>query len=361
MKNKNFKSAISQQLKRRRNIALVVYTLIVFGTLGLSWSLSGFLIWQPEDFIYNILVKIKEYLFILLPVILLLGYVIIINFYWKKIAFALNEIIDSTKLLFNNDGKRIQLSNDLSDIEILFNSLKFEFERNQQVAQEAVRRKNDLIVYLAHDLKTPLTSVIGYLSLINDEDDLSEETRKKYTDVAFRKANRLEELINEFFEITRFNLASFELELSQVNFSLMIEQLLFEFEAVFAKKDLELKTYIQKDVMLSLDIDKMSRAIDNLLINAYNYSFENTKVIVSLVEEHGNIILSVKNKGNTIPQSKLDRIFEQFYRLDDSRASTTGKSGLGLAITKEIVELHDGNISAVSWDEQILFEIKFKK
>ena len=215
-------------------------------------------------------------------------------------------------------------------------------------------------MYLAHDLKTPLTSVIGYLTLLKDEKEIPPELRQKYLAISLDKAERLEDLINEFFEITRFNLSGISLEYSLVNLSLMLEQLSYEFKPMLAQKNLNCILNIQPDIMIKCDPDKLQRVFDNLLRNAVNYSYENQDIIItaSRTESPNNRIKIVfENKGIDIPKEKLDRIFEQFYRLDTSRATKTGGAGLGLAIAKEIVELHKGSISASCTDGVIHFEV----
>ena len=213
------------------------------------------------------------------------------------------------------------------------------------------------MVYLAHDLKTPLTSVIGYLTLLRDEGEISPALREKYLSISLDKAERLEDLINEFFEITRFSLTSLTLELGRVNLTRMLEQLVYEFKPMFEEKGLECRLNAPSDFMMHMDVAKMQRVFDNLLKNAVNYSFEGGTIEIEAVPSEKEITLTVSNHGNTIPKEKLERIFEQFYRLDTARTSKSGGAGLGLAIAKEIVELHGGKITAFSEDEVIRFQV----
>ncbi|WP_368074714.1 sensor histidine kinase [uncultured Eubacterium sp.] len=225
-------------------------------------------------------------------------------------------------------------------------------------AQEE-QKKNDLIMYLAHDLKTPLTSIIGYLTLLRDEKDISTELRARYTGIALEKAERLEDLINEFFDITRFNLTSISLEKETINLSRMAEQIVSEFEPVLSEKDLRWNIHIEPGIMMVCDSNKLERVFDNLIRNAVNYSYRNTEIKVCLTKNNKEIMLNVENYGRTISPEKLEHIFEQFFRLDSARSSSTGGAGLGLAIAKEIVELHGGTIEAKSQEESILFTVIF--
>lgn len=169
------------------------------------------------------------------------------------------------------------------------------------------------------------------------------------------KAERLEELINEFFEIARFNLSDIILQYSRINLSRLLEQLVFEFNPMFLEKNLRCKTDIPEDVMLKCDADKIQRAFDNLLRNAVIYSFNNSVIEITTNCQEHDVIIRFVNHGNTIPAEKLERIFEQFYRLDTARSTESGGAGLGLAIAKEIIELHKGTIAAKSGEEIIEF------
>lgn len=228
---------------------------------------------------------------------------------------------------------------------------------NAQAAKEVEQRKNDLVVYLAHDLKTPLTSVIGYLTLLHDEQQISEELRQKYLSISLEKAERLEDLINEFFEITRFTLSEITLEYSQVNLTRLLEQLTFEFKPMFLEKNLTYTLDIAPDMTVWCDVDKMQRVFDNLLRNAVNYSFIGGTISIRVFQADTALHIQFKNPGNTISSENLDRIFEQFYRLDSSRSSKSGGTGLDLAIAHEIIQQHHGTIVARSADEVIEFEV----
>lgn len=154
------------------------------------------------------------------------------------------------------------LSAELVATEKKINSIKHTLEQRRLAAEIAEKRKNDLVVYLAHDLKTPLTSVIGYLTLLRDENQISEELREKYLSISLEKAERLEDLINEFFEITRFNLSNITLEYSKVNLTRLIEQLVFEFKPMFLEKNLQCTLEVQPNTMVRCDVNKMQRVFD---------------------------------------------------------------------------------------------------
>lgn len=275
----------------------------------------------------------------------------------RKVFVYLDVLSCASGDLLDPSVESIKLPPELSEIQQQMNHLKQQAERNEQLAREAEQRKNDLIVYLAHDLKTPLTSVIGYLNLLQDEPQISPKLRAKYTGIALDKAERLEELINEFFEITRFNLTHLELDLETIDLTRMLEQITFEFNPILAQKGLCWDLHLQPDVLLPCDPDKLERVFDNLFCNAVNYSSPQQPIQVTLQAQNDQAVIQVENHGKTIPPEKLARIFDQFFRLDPSRASSTGGSGLGLAIAKQITELHGGSIQAESANESIRFTV----
>lgn len=169
---------------------------------------------------------------------------------------------------------------------------------------------------------------------------------------------RLEELTNEFFDITRFNFSHMILNKSSVNLSIMLQQILSEFMTEFKKKGLEITCKVEPDCWLLCDAEKLERVFDNILKNLINYSYPNTQIRISLRRLRENKLeMITENRGKTIPKEMQEHIFEQFFRLDSSRASQSGGAGIGLAVAKEIVTLHGGEISCKSEDEIIWFKM----
>ena len=236
--------------------------------------------------------------------------------------------------------------------------IKTDMIRKEESLKQEAQRKNDLITYLAHDLKTPLTSVLGYLSLLDEAPDMPEAQKEKYTHIALEKAQRLEGLIEEFFEITQYNLQNIFLEKEELDLSYMLMQMTEEFYPVLAAHGNEVKLEAEEDLHLYADPDRLARVFNNILKNAVAYSYPNTTITIRASQNKDKILLSFENHGKNIPKEKLDSIFEKFFRLDSSRRSNTGGAGLGLAIAKEIVELHGGRISARSQDERVTFTVE---
>jgi len=171
----------------------------------------------------------------------------------------------------------------------------------------------------------------------------------------------LEQLINEFFEITRFNLQSIVLEKEDIDLSFMLEQMADEFYPILAPQNKNAVVAAVEKIMIFADADKLARVFNNILKNAAAYCYENSTIEISAKVQDPNIIISFKNRGKAIPSNKLDTIFEKFYRLDSARSSNTGGTGLGLAIAKEIVVLHGGTISAQSNEEFTEFIVTLPK
>ena len=300
---------------------------------------------------------IRNYMSLFFIVLSLILFAIILRFYLNGFSKYFKEINRGIDALIEENTGDIVLSSELTVTEKKINHIKHTLEQRKLATELAEQRKNDLVVYLAHDLKTPLTSVIGYLTLLRDENQISEELREKYLSISLEKAEHLEDLINEFFKITRFNLSNITLEYSRVNLTRMFEQLTYEFKPMFLEKNLKCELEIVPDTMIKCDVNKMQRVFDNLLRNAVNYSFDDGTIHIVATQNENNLSIKFTNCGNTIPQEKLERIFEQFYRLDTARSSRSGGAGLGLAIAKEIVELHNGTITAKSENEVIEFEV----
>lgn len=316
---------------------------------------------MADDLIYRIAQSVEMTLPLLVGIYIFIGIAVILRIVIKKPFSYVNDFSEAVEMITKKDDEIITINKDLPDLEQKLNTIKFSIQSNERIAKEAEQRKNDLVVYLAHDLKTPLTSVIGYLSLLRDEKEISEELREKYLSIACDKSERLEELINEFFDITRFNLSKITLEYSTVDLKLLLEQLIFEFGPMLNDKNLSCKLHMNEKSNIMCDVDKMQRVFDNLLKNAISYSFENSQIDIHVEENESDFVIEVVNKGNDIPKEKLNRLFEQFYRLDSSRGTARGGAGLGLAISKEIVELHGGTIEARSENETITMRVAIPK
>lgn len=288
---------------------------------------------------------------------------LLLSFYlgMSKFTTYLRQVEGGIQMILNESKDRILLPPELNPLENKLNEIKGTLKEQRRIAEESEQRKNDIIVYLAHDLKTPLTSIIAYLSLLNESPDMSEEQRAKYIGISLEKAKRLGELINEFFEITRYNLQNITLDKKEFYLYVLLEQVMDSFAAVFKQKGLEWKIEVDDKILIYGDSDRLARVFENLLRNAVSYCYPNSLIEVYGMIDGDNAEILVRNQGKTIPEHQLNNLFEKFYRLDEARSSETGGAGLGLAIAKEIIELHDGTIKANSQNEYTTFIIRLPR
>lgn len=333
-----------------------IYTFIFIILWLLCRSICSSVIWYEGDFFYDILRNIG-YSFTTLLIIWLIGFsIIVIKCFYKTLSYV-DSIVDASALLISDKEEDIVLPEDLLDVEKRMNQIKKQARKNLRLAQENEQRKNDLIVYLAHDIKTPLTSMIGYLSLLNEINDMPLKQRVKYINIALEKSYRLEDLINELFDISRFNSEKIVLEKEELNLNLMLEQIIDDFYPTLRELNKSIKLNYNESISINGDPDKLSRVFNNLIKNAISYSKEESEIVINLKKDNNNAIVEVINKGKQISKEKLSKIFEKFYRLDSARTSRTGGSGLGLAIAKDIVDLHNGTIIAESNEEETTFRV----
>lgn len=306
---------------------------------------------------YNI--DASKYLWYIAHCALFISYAVVTNIVSLKALRSLTEVITNVNAK-DNEGP-VKLSYGLEAVEESLNRMKMELKDIEIKASESKRRQNEIVMFLAHDLKTPLTSVVAYLTMLNERKDLTEEEKKKYIATAMDKSIRLGELINEFFEITKYNLQDIKLEKEIFDVSMMLEQIADEFYGVMSEKGLQCTVNSLEGLYINGDTDKLARVFENILRNAVNYCHENSSVRIAAEDIGDYIQIVIANEGDQIPDEKLFTIFEKFYRLDDARSSVTGGSGLGLAISKEIIELHQGIIFAESEPEETRFIIKIPK
>lgn len=315
--------------------ALVIACILTFRSLGLGEN-------------YPLFIGI-----ILLLCLLLFFVIFVLS---KRYTKPFQDIDRQLDALLSDGSTEIHLSKGLASTEQRLNALKQAMEKRLLDAQLAEQRKNDLVMYLAHDIRTPLTSVIGYLNLLDEAKDMPEEQREKYVHITLDKAYRLEKMINEFFEITRYNLQQIQLNRENVDLCYMLVQLTDEFLPVLTQNGNTTVLQMEsEDVSIFGDREKLARVFNNILRNAAAYSYPNTEIVISTEEQNGNVKITFQNQGRTIPQERLESIFEKFYRMDEARSSDSGGAGLGLAIAKEIVTLHGGTICARSEHDTVAF------
>lgn len=316
----------------------------------------------PEATItYNVINISNSYLALVLTfIVFTISFIVITN---SKMKY-LDEIASGLKIIASgNLSYRIKEKGDdeIRNIAYNINNMAKEIGDKIQAERVAEKAKADLITNVSHDLRTPLTSVMGYLGLVIENRYKTTDEMNEYLNIAFNKAERLKFLIDDLFEYTKLNNDGVTLSKIQVNLSEFLSQLLEEFFPILSENNISVyKKFENEKLIASIDTLKMLRVFENILTNAIKYSYKPGEIIVALYEDNGYAIIVFRNKGDNISKEKADKLFDRFYRTDESRNSSTGGSGLGLAISKNIVELHEGSIWAQSIGNNINFYIKLK-
>lgn len=282
-------------------------------------------------------------------------FVVLFRIYLRWFSRYFEDISRGMDALQDGAPGEITLAPELFPIERKMNLARHGMERQRAEMLLSEQRKNDLVMYLAHDLKTPLASSVSYLHLLQDEKGISEELREKYLSISIAKAEYLEDQINEFLEIAKYNLSGVTLQCGEIDLGRLLEQVVYEFQPILAKKGLTCHLEAVEGLMMKGDGEKLQRVFDNLLRNAVLYSYEGTEVLIAAERGDEGVVIRFCNYGDTIPEDKLGRVFEQFYRVNAGR-STEG-TGLGLAIARQIVLLHGGTIEAFSEEGRTVFTV----
>ncbi|MEY8338691.1 HAMP domain-containing sensor histidine kinase [Lachnospiraceae bacterium 62-35] len=247
---------------------------------------------------------------------------------------------------------------ELSGMAESLNKMVAEIRDLMDKEREAERTKNELITNVAHDLRTPLTSIIGYLELLSGKVGLPEEMHQKYIDIAYTKAKRLEKLIEDLFGFTKLNYGKISMKVAKLDIVKLLSQLLEEFYPSFVDRNLsyELQSNVPAQV-ITADGNLLARLFDNLINNAIKYGADGKQILVKVHGEEETVTVSVINYGYVIPEEELPFIFNKFYRVEHSRSVSTGGTGLGLAIAKNIVDMHGGTIQVSSDTNGTIFTI----
>ena len=296
------------------------------------------------------------YIVVLLGIaVFLLVFTLFVNKKVKYIKFLSSEV----KVIKDEDfGKTIEVrgQDELAELCSSINNMSLELREKIDNEKKIEQNKNELITNVSHDLRTPLTSILGYVDLLKQNGFEDKEKFVEYISIIDERSKSLNTLINELFEYTKLNSHDIKLNYSTVEICSLVEQLSGEYSLIFKKEGLELISEIpEEDIFVDIDIQMIVRALENLLINAKKYSVRNSQVLVKLLQESNDIVISVENKVENISQDDLDNLFERFYKVDKAR-KTGDSTGLGLSIVKRVVELHKGLVKA----ELINGVIKFK-
>ena len=277
--------------------------------------------------------------------------------YMNQISDAIQDLSEGNL----NTTVEVVGDDEFSGMAANLNKMAEDIRRLMEKERESERTKNELITNVAHDLRTPLTSIIGYLELLERNPSLAPELQSKYIEIAYGKSKRLEKLIQDLFGFTKLNYGKIAMHVTQLDIVKLLGQLLEEAYPSFAQKGLSYD--LQSNVpakTITADGALLARLFDNLIGNAIKYGADGKRVLVQIRAEEEVVSVSVTNYGFVIPVEELPLIFNKFYRVEQSRSSSTGGTGLGLAIAKEIVEMHGGSIGVSSDLNGTVFTVKLQ-
>lgn len=293
-----------------------------------------------------------------------LSFALYFSIFTRKFSRYLVEISDGINELSTgnfNVSIPIREDDELTEIAMSLNRMANDIKAIIENERSVENKKNELITNVAHDLRTPLTSIIGYLGIVSSQ-ELSAEKREKYIGIAYNKSKRLEKLIEDLFTYTKFEFGQVKLHLISVDIVKMMEQMLEEFYPSFCDNGLEYSFETNENgIHIEADGDLLARAFGNLIQNAIKYGAQGKNVNVIVTGHTDTVTISVINYGEVIPKKDLNNIFDKFYRVDNSRNEEHGGTGLGLAIAKNIINMHGGSIQVRSDLDGTVFEVELRR
>lgn len=292
--------------------------------------------------------------------VFLISFIFFINRKVKYIKYITKEV---KKIEAEGFGKTIDIkgNDELSELSQSINRMSSKLKEQIEKERLIERNKNELITNVSHDLRTPLTSINGYVDLLKENGFKDKKKFDEYIAVVDRRSKGLTTLVNELFEYTTLNSSDIKLNFDYVDIVTLVSHIANEYSVIFERSGLKLeRNIINKEIFMELDVDKMVRVFQNLLSNANKYSLENSTVVLSLIEEENSVIISISNSTAEITEEDVPNIFSRFYKADKSR-SKQDSSGLGLSIAKRIIELHGGSISVNLSNNLITFKINVPK
>lgn len=298
------------------------------------------------------------FLAVIIFLLLFILFVLLLSRGWGK---DFNKVLIGTKKISEGEFDfqvPVYTNNELGEMAGNINRISEQLHRSIEEERHAVQAKNELITNVSHDLRTPLTSIMGYLRLIEEDRYKDEVELRYYVNIAYEKAINLERMVSDLFEYTRVNFGSLRLEKTEIDIVQLLSQITSHFIPLLEEEDMEVKIIApDENIMIKADGDKLVRVFENLLSNSMKYGKEGKEIVLKAKREDDMAVVEVINFGEPIPSVDLPHIFNRFYRVEKSRSLDTGGSGLGLAITKSIVEQHGGHIGVTSNENGTKFSI----
>ncbi len=325
-------------------------------------TLKRSLVGTPED-IFTIMRQTEPGIWWLLAIITVFCFFVYYIVMTAPMVNYFREIISGVQRIKNGDLETkipIRPFGELEDLAIAVNAMQMELKTTIAKEREAEHVKDELITNVAHDLRTPLTSILGYLNLLQNPEQLDKETEKKYLHIAYDKAVRMEGLVTDLFDFTRYEKNKMVITKSRLDLKQFMEQILDEFYPSLMETHLECYTVFPPEkIYIDGDGELLARAFGNLMGNAIKYGAEGKQIQIEIQNypETHRVRVSIINYGRLIAPKDLDKIFDKFYRGDTSRSSKEGGTGLGLAIAKNIFDMHNGMIRVRSDEGGTVFEV----
>ncbi|OLS39997.1 cell wall metabolism sensor histidine kinase WalK [Bacillus sp. MRMR6] len=307
------------------------------------------------------------YLYFLLNAIVFAVYLRLLYYYLhrKFHNHTLSDVINQVGIIAEGNFNNRVESSDIPELSSLADHVNGMVEKLQNAIEEerlAEQAKRDLITNVSHDLRTPLTSVVGYLGLIEQDEYMDETELRYYVQTASEKANRLSRLLDDLFEYTRVQSQGLHVKKEQIDLGEMLSQLAVQFRFHIKEAGMECRMFLpQQKLMVEADGNKLARVFENLITNGIKYGKDGRYLDVYGKDDEDTIAITIVNYGQAISSLDLPFIFERFYRVEKSRSDSDKSSGLGLAIAKGLVELHGGRISAASDAQKTVFTVTLPK
>ena len=285
--------------------------------------------------------------------------------YWRLMRryqqMQLNHILDELHLIAEGQYDRripFRLTGDMGQVVNSINRLVDSTVNALEDERAIEKSKDELITNVSHDIRTPLTSIIGYLGLIVNQQNVEAADAKHYAEIAYSKAEQMKLLVDDLFEYTTTRPNGAPLRLNDIPIVNFLEQVAADFELEAQKRKMAIEVLPNnRDVVLELDAEKMVRVINNLLSNAIKYGYADSVITMEVLKKEGVITIAVRNAGDPISKEVLEQLFTRFYRAEGSRSKETGGTGLGLAIAENIVRSHGGMMYAESENGQTSFYV----
>ncbi|SCH46382.1 sensor histidine kinase [Romboutsia sp. 1001713B170207_170306_H8] len=367
MKNKDrnnyvikvYKYIFGQVIYLAVSAAIAIFTLFILRTtisdfqhLPIIRQLVHLFLYMKNNYIGDF-ITYSTIVFILTSCI----YLILTHNKVKNIAL----LMESVEIMASGDlDKRIDVNSDddIGELSRNINHIIEQLENKTVEERKAQQTKTDLITNVSHDLRTPLTSIIGYLNLIEEDRYKDEVQLRYYTNIAYEKSKDLNILINDLFELTKLQNNTLPLNKIDINLVELVSQVISYLGYQLSEVNMEIRPQFSNDkLIVNADPDKLVRVLENLINNAIKYGSDGKYIDIITKKESNKAVVEIINYGELIPQSDIPFIFDRFYRVEKSRNRNDGGSGLGLAISKNLIEAHNGNILVESNSSKTSFKI----